>query len=439
MNLSNSFGFGNGLGTSGTVSSVGLAMPSPTTPAFTVSNSPVTGSGTLTVTANGSTSQYVRGDGSLASFPSLTGYVPYTGATADVSIGNFSFITNRTLSLTATDGNSYIQSAWQSASPAGVASTTTMWFDSTGRINWRPSTGASSYVRTFDAMGLTANRVWTLPDASGTIALTTAIGTSGTDVSWSAAGGLLVPSASATARGVVTTASQTFTGDKTFTGSTYANHIRNGSQIGAIRGNEYFSGFQNTISYSATSIVVGVVGTSGYANTAMTIPVSGNGTYGGIFGTYSDQGGSIVVGGLFYAKSDAESVFGARFQAIGQSYLISGKSCYGVYVDSVNSLYDNNYGLYINSVINGTNNWGVYQVGGTKNYFNGSVGFGTTSINASSLADFTSTTKGVLFPRMTTIQKNAISLPPSGLVIYDTNLGKLCVRGAINWETITSV
>lgn len=49
----------------GKVSSVGLSMPS----AFTVTNSPVTGSGTLTVTGAGLASQYIRGDGQLADFP----------------------------------------------------------------------------------------------------------------------------------------------------------------------------------------------------------------------------------------------------------------------------------------------------------------------------------------------------------------------------------
>jgi hypothetical protein len=37
----------------------------------------------------GTTAQYLRGDGSLATFPSLTGYVPYTGATQDVSLGEY--------------------------------------------------------------------------------------------------------------------------------------------------------------------------------------------------------------------------------------------------------------------------------------------------------------------------------------------------------------
>ena len=54
---------------SGTVTSVGLSMPS----AFSVASSPVTTSGTIAVTGAGLTSQYVRGDGSLANFPSSGG------------------------------------------------------------------------------------------------------------------------------------------------------------------------------------------------------------------------------------------------------------------------------------------------------------------------------------------------------------------------------
>jgi hypothetical protein len=53
---------------SGTVTSVGLTMPS----AFSVANSPITSSGTLAVTATGDTTQYIAGDGSLVAFP-ITG------------------------------------------------------------------------------------------------------------------------------------------------------------------------------------------------------------------------------------------------------------------------------------------------------------------------------------------------------------------------------
>ena len=54
----------------GTVTSVGVSVPS----AFTVgSTSPITTSGTIAITGAGVASQYIRGDGSLANFPTSTG------------------------------------------------------------------------------------------------------------------------------------------------------------------------------------------------------------------------------------------------------------------------------------------------------------------------------------------------------------------------------
>jgi hypothetical protein len=53
----------------GTVTSVDLTMPS----AFTVTGNPVTTSGTLAVAANGVSTQYIRGDGQLANFPTSSG------------------------------------------------------------------------------------------------------------------------------------------------------------------------------------------------------------------------------------------------------------------------------------------------------------------------------------------------------------------------------
>ena len=53
----------------GSVTSVGLTMPV----AFSVANSPITSSGTLAVTAVGTASQYIRGDGQLATLPTGAG------------------------------------------------------------------------------------------------------------------------------------------------------------------------------------------------------------------------------------------------------------------------------------------------------------------------------------------------------------------------------
>ena len=71
----------------GSVTSVGLSMPS----AFTVSGSPVTTAGTLAVSGAGTTDQYIRGDGTLANFPSTGGgggqIFYFNGNVAQPSIG----------------------------------------------------------------------------------------------------------------------------------------------------------------------------------------------------------------------------------------------------------------------------------------------------------------------------------------------------------------
>ena len=95
----------------GTVTSVALTMPA----AFSVANSPVTTAGTLAVTGAGNASQYIAGDGTLVSFPSLTGYVPYTGANQTVDLntqqlqaGHTTLTTNgstETLTINHTSGS----------------------------------------------------------------------------------------------------------------------------------------------------------------------------------------------------------------------------------------------------------------------------------------------------------------------------------------------
>jgi len=69
----------------------------------------------------------------------------------------------------------------------------------------------------------------------------------------------------------------------------------------------------------------------------------------------------------------------------------------------------------------------------------GNVGIGTSSPSASAILDAQSTTKGVRMPNMTTTQKNAISSPAAGLIVFDTTLAKLCVYSGSAWQTITSV
>lgn len=49
--------------------------------------------------------------------------------------------------------------------------------------------------------------------------------------------------------------------------------------------------------------------------------------------------------------------------------------------------------------------------------------FGGTTPDASAIADFISTTKGILPPRLTTTQRDAMVLPATGLLIFNTSVG----------------
>ena len=69
----------------------------------------------------------------------------------------------------------------------------------------------------------------------------------------------------------------------------------------------------------------------------------------------------------------------------------------------------------------------------------GSVGIGTSAPNANAALDVSSTTKAFMPPRMTTTQKNAVSSPTAGMLVYDSTLNKLSIFTGTVWETVTSV
>jgi autotransporter-associated beta strand protein len=151
-----------------------------------------------------------------------------------------------------------------------------------------------------------------------------------------------------------------------------------------------------------------------------TMKVTGASTFGG---NMSISANVIINGTLPYIQM-SPSAWGASF------YLQSGVN-----------LLANAAGDYTGFFIPAARGFGFVQ--GT----NPSMVFAPTSYNvlvgtstdvASAIFNVSSTTKGFLPPRMTTTQKNAISSPAAGLVVYDTTLNKLCVYTTA-WETITSV
>jgi hypothetical protein len=80
----------------------------------------------------------------------------------------------------------------------------------------------------------------------------------------------------------------------------------------------------------------------------------------------------------------------------------------------------------------------IYQSGtASTSNFAGGVMFGSTStVSAVAAIEVSSTTKGVLLPRMTTAERDAISAV-AGLLIYNTTTGKLNIYTTA-WEAVTS-
>ena len=65
----------------------------------------------------------------------------------------------------------------------------------------------------------------------------------------------------------------------------------------------------------------------------------------------------------------------------------------------------------------------IFQSGLTANtiYSSGQVGVGTSNPNAAAIIEIASTSQGVLFPRMTKVQRDSITSPPVGLILFVTD------------------
>ena len=66
------------------------------------------------------------------------------------------------------------------------------------------------------------------------------------------------------------------------------------------------------------------------------------------------------------------------------------------------------------------------------------VGIGTTTPAASAQLDVNSTTKGLLPPRMTTVQRDLISIPAAGLVIFNLTTNSLQIYNGTGWVSLTT-
>jgi hypothetical protein len=148
-----------------------------------------------------------------------------------------------------------------------------------------------------------------------------------------------------------------------------------------------------------------------------------------------DASGNLIVG-------DTTSLGKLSVWSAANNDILAGFRCKGT--GTQRALYisgDNSTGIVSLDVTGSASGSLAIKTGGTTTALfdtSGNLGIGTTA-NASAIIDAQSTTKGVRFPNMTTTQKNAVSSPAAGLVVFDTTLAKLCVYSGSAWQTITSI
>jgi hypothetical protein len=66
------------------------------------------------------------------------------------------------------------------------------------------------------------------------------------------------------------------------------------------------------------------------------------------------------------------------------------------------------------------------------------IGIGTSTPDASSILEMSSTTQGVLTPRMTTVQRSVISGPIKGLLVFDTDVNAFYFYDGGSWVKLST-
>jgi hypothetical protein len=97
----------------------------------------------------------------------LSGYVPYTGATADVDLDTH-VLNAQALHVKGTAGNGHLGLKHQSASPASSANESLIFADVNGDMGWL---NGNLYLHKFITSANTANRSYTFPNLTGIVAI----------------------------------------------------------------------------------------------------------------------------------------------------------------------------------------------------------------------------------------------------------------------------
>lgn len=130
--------------------------------------------------------------------------------------------------------------------------------------------------------------------------------------------------------------------------------------------------------------------------------------------------------------------FSGGIDNVGSGTMTDVYDFYSVIENSGSGANTNAYAFFGES-ISATNPFGIAIVdSNASNYFAGQVGIGIDSVNNSSALEISSTTQGFLPPRMTEAERDAISTPAQGLMVFNTNTGTIDVWDGAMWDTTST-
>jgi hypothetical protein len=208
----------------------------------------------------------------------------------------------------------------------------------------------------------------------------------------------------------------------------FSNTVKSTSYISSILGgnSNTVSGTNNNIAASISVNMTGITGTGNQAvasnNSTIFAGSSARNSFIGANASFinTNKNDNIVMGYNIFAQHDGNFMVADR-ASIGAGYLNSTAD------NRFMSRFQNGYDFKL------ANNVTALFINSTAQ-----IGIGTTTPNASSILDLTSTTQGLLLPRMTTTQINAIATPAAGLTVYNTTLALICFYNGTAWQKVTA-